>query len=209
MNFDKKLIEINPNQLFDDEDYFYCTSDKFTLLENIKIHKLCFLNQFMDFIKLIKIKTGQDLIFKPGISELNKFREQNEELVDFIIVLEYNLNFLELSSKNDKEVIKQLQSLINKIKDIRQNIINNSFDFVSALAKIDKASKNLERYSSLISNEYKIKGKFLYEILSDINSEMEQFRQNKKYIEDNFNLYSLDITGKILFPIVGILYKSK
>ncbi len=44
----------------------------------------------MDFIKLIKIKTGQDLIFKPGISELNKFREQNEELVDFIIVLEYN-----------------------------------------------------------------------------------------------------------------------
>ena len=38
---------------------------------------------------------------------------------------------------------------------------------------------------------------------------MEQFRQNKKYIEDNFNLYSLDITGKILFPIVGILYKSK
>ena len=194
MNFDKKLIEINPNQLFDDEDYFYCTSDKFTLLENIKIHKLCFLNQFMDFIKLIKIKTGQDLIFKPGISELNKFREQNEELVDFIIVLEY---------------IKQLQSLINKIKDIRQNIINNSFDFVSALAKIDKASKNLERYSSLISNEYKIKGKFLYEILSDINSEMEQFRQNKKYIEDNFNLYSLDITGKILFPIVGILYKSK
>ena len=194
MNFDKKLIEINPNQLFDDEDYFYCTSDKFTLLENIKIHKLCFLNQFMDFIKLIKIKTGQDLIFKPGISELNKFREQNEELVDFIIVLEY---------------IKQLQSLINKIKDIRQNIINNSFDFVSALAKIDKASKNLERYSSLISNEYKIKGKFLYEILSDINSEMEQFRQNKKYIEDNFNLYSLDITRKILFPIVGILYKSK
>ena len=194
MNFDKKLIEINPNQLFDDEDYFYCTSDKFTLLENIKIHKLCFLNQFMDFIKLIKIKTGQDLIFKPGISELNKFREQNEELVDFIIVLEY---------------IKQLQSLINKIKDIRQNIINNSFDFVSALAKIDKASKNLERYSSLISNEYKIKGKFLYEILSDINSEIEQFRQNKKYIEDNFNLYSLDITGKILFPIVGILYKSK
>ena len=194
MNFDKKLIEINPNQLFDDDDYFYCTSDKFTLLENIKIHKLCFLNQFMDFIKLIKIKTGQDLIFKPGISELNKFREQNEELVDFIIVLEY---------------INQLQSLINKIKDIRQNIINNSFDFVSALAKIDKASKNLERYSSLISNEYKIKEKFLYEILSDINSEMEQFRQNKKYIEDNFNLYSLDITGKILFPIVGILYKSK
>ena len=123
MNFDKKLIEINPNQLFDDEDYFYCTSDKFTLLENIKIHKLCFLNQFMDFIKLIKIKTGQDLIFKPGISELNKFREQNEELVDFIIVLEYNLNFLELSSKNDKEVIKQLQSLINKIKDIRKILL--------------------------------------------------------------------------------------
>jgi len=35
------------------------------------------------------------------------------------------------------------------------------------------------------------------------------FQELKDNIEKEYDLYPLDITSKILFPIVGFLYKSK
>ena len=47
MGFEKKLIEVNPEKTFDEEDYFYLKSKDTNF--SIKIHKFCFLNQFLNF----------------------------------------------------------------------------------------------------------------------------------------------------------------
>ena len=209
VEFDKKLIEINPKNFYDDKDYFYYISNDKYLKDNIKIHKLCFLNQFIDFIEIIELLTYQSLLYKPGINELNEFRKYNEELIDFLIYLNYNINFLELNVKKDIIVIKKLKNEINKINDLRDAFIDSCTDFLSLLIQIDISTKNLEKMNSEISKNYKINGKYLYEIYNEIKDDIEKFHQIKNKIEEEFDLYPLNITGKILFPLTGFLYKSK
>ena len=62
---------------------------------------------------------------------------------------------------------------------------------------------------SEISKNYKINGKYLYEIYNEIKDDIEKFHQIKNKIEEEFDLYPLNIIGKILFPLNGFLYKSK
>ena len=209
MGFENKLIEINPSKLFDDENYFYYLSKDKYLHDSIKIHKFCFLNQFVDFIELIYLKTGRNINYKPGIFELNNFRKNNEELIDFIIYLNYNMNLLELNDKKDINIIKELKNEIEVLKDVRDNFINSCINFLSSLAKVDKEAKNLERYDSQNLKTKKIEGKYLYEIIDKINDMINNFQQKKDIIEKKYDLYPLEITGKILFPIFGFLYKSK
>ena len=209
MRFEKKLIEINPDKHFDDDDYFYCLQKDKYLPANIKIHKLCFLNQFVDFIELIYLKTSRDINYKPGILELNTFRKYNEELIDFIIYLNYNINLLELNAQKNLNIIRDFKSEIEVLNDLREIFINYCIDFLSSLAKVDKEAKNLERYDSQRLKTKKIDGKYLCEIFSKINDIIKDFKQRKEKIEEKFDLYSLEITGKILFPIFGFLYKSK
>ena len=179
------------------------------LHDNIKIHKFCFLNQFVDFIELIYLKTGRNINYKPGIFELNNFRKNNEELIDFIIYLNYNMNLLELNDKKDISIIKELKNEIEVLKDVRDNFINSCINFLSSLAKFDIEAKNLERYDSQHLKTKKIEGKYLYEIIDKINDMINDFQQKKDIIEKKYDLYPLEITGKILFPIFGFLYKSK
>ena len=121
MGFHKRLIEINPEKVFDDEDYFYVLPNNDILTDKIKIHKLCFLNQFVDFIEMIELITFINLSFKPGIKELNEFRKYNEELIDFLIYLNYNIN--------------------NEIIGIRNEFIESCIDFLTKLAQIDISVK--------------------------------------------------------------------
>ena len=208
IGFDKKLIEINPKNYYDDNDYFYAvTKNKY--VDNIKIHKLCFLNQFIDFIGIIELCTYQNLSYSNGIKELNEFRKYNEEFIDFIIYLDYNINFLELNIKKDDNVIKKLSNECNCINNLRNSFVKRCIDFLSLLIQIDISNKNLESYTSEISIKYKTKGKYLYEIYDEIKGYIENFHKIKNKIENEFNLYSLNIIGKILFPLIGFLYKSK
>ena len=209
MGFEKKLIEINPNKLFDDEDYFYILSKDKALSDNIKIHKFCFLNQFVDFIELIELKTYQDIKYKPGIFQLNNFRNYNEELADFIIYLNYNLNLLEIKAKRDIDLIKRLENNIIILQDLRNNFIKSCKDFLSFLTKVNIQSKNLERYDSQKLKKIKFDGKYLYEIISEIKDILEDFHKRKIKIEGEYDLYSLEFMGKILYPLFGFLYKSK
>ena len=208
IGFDKKLIEINPKNYYDDNDYFYAvTKNKY--VDNIKIHKLCFLNQFIDFIGIIELCTYQNLSYSNGIKELNEFRKYNEEFIDFIIYLDYNINFLELNIKKDDNVIKKLSNECNCINNLRNSFVKRCIDFLSLLIQIDISNKNLESYTSEISIKYKTKGKYLYEIYDEIKGYIENFQKIKDKIENEFDLYSLNIIGKILFPLIGFLYKSK
>ena len=209
MGFEKKLIEINPAQCFDDVDYFYCLQKDKSLPTNIEIHKLCFLNQFVDFIELIYLKTNRDLNYKPGIFELDTFRKFNEELIDFIVYLNYNANLLELIAKKNINIIKDFRSEIEVLNDLRENFINSCIDFLSSLAKVDKEAKNLQRYDSPKLKTKKIDGKYLFEIYSKIIDIIKLFNQRKEKIEKKYDLCPLETTGKILFPIFGFLYKSK
>lgn len=92
---------------------------------------------------------------------------------------------------------------------MRDNFINSCINFLSSLAKVDKEAKNLERYDSQNLKTKKIEGKYLYEIIDKINDMINDFQQKKDIIEKKYDLYPLEITGKILFPIFGFLYKSK
>ena len=92
---------------------------------------------------------------------------------------------------------------------MRDNFINSCINFLSSLAKVDKEAKNLERYDSQNLKTKKIEGKYLYEIIDKINDMINDFQQKKDIIEKKYDLYPLEITEKILFPIFGFLYKSK
>ena len=208
MGFNKKLIEINPNKIFDDDEYFYYISTGRYLKSNIKIHKLCFLNQFVDFNELASLIAKHSLKFNPGINELNEFRAYNEELIDFYIYLNYNVNFLELNVKKDVTIIKILENKIDEIKEIRNKFIKLCNDFLSGLIKIHISEKDLVWYNSEISKKNKY-GKYLEEIYNKIKDIIEYFHQKKNETEKEFDLYPLYVTGKILVPFVGLLYKSK
>ena len=208
MGFEKKLIEINPIETFNDNDYFYYIRKNLNFGVNLKIHKLCFLNQFVDLFELIELYTGQSII-KSGLYELNLFREYNEELIDFIIYLKHNIALLELNSKKDIEVTKFLKNKINILNDIRNMFINFCDEFLSGIIQINNDSKNLENYNSEKYKNAKFNGKYLNKYIPEINELIENFRNRKNEIEEIYNLYPLNTIGKILFPILGILYNSK
>ena len=92
---------------------------------------------------------------------------------------------------------------------MRNSFVERCIDFLSLLIQIDISNKNLESYTSEISIKYKTKGKYLYEIYDEIKGYIENFHKIKDKIENEFDLYSLNIIGKILFPLIGFLYRSK
>ena len=59
------------------------------------------------------------------------------------------------------------------------------------------------------AKKFEFDGKYLYEIYKEIKMNFKDFQELKDNIEKEYDLYPLDITSKILFPIVGFLYKSK
>ena len=64
-------------------------------------------------------------------------------------------------------------------------------------------------YSSEEANKTKENGNSLKEILEIINGNIEAFIKRKNIIENEYTLYPLRIIGPKLFPILGILYRSK
>ena len=137
------------------------------------------------------------------------FRTLNEELIDFILYLNYNINLLEVNAKKDIDVIislkRQNEMLVNK----RKIFVDSCDEFLSGLIKIDNSTKNLEQYYSAEAKKFEFDGKYLYEIYKEIKMNFKDFQELKDNIEKEYDLYPLDITSKILFPIVGFLYKSK
>ena len=155
-------------------------------------------------LNLYILKTGRNINYKPGIFELNNFRKNNEELIDFIIYLNYNMNLLELNDKKDINIIKELKNEIEVLKDVRDNFINSCINFLSSLAKVDKEAKNLERYDSQNLKTKKIEGKYLYEIIDKINDMINDFQQKKDIIEKKYDLP--EPQGKSLLKISDLIF---
>ena len=140
---------------------------------------------------------------------MNQFRKYNEELIDFIIRLNYNLNIIEINEKKDISTIKIFQKHIFGLKDLRNHFIKSSIDFLSYLSKVNIKSKSLEKYNSEKLKKIKFDGQYLHEIMGEIRDTIENFYKIKNELEGEYDLYSLEITGKILYPMFGFLYKSK
>ena len=209
MGFQKKLIEIKPKSLYEEEDSFYIVQKTSKRLDNIKINIFSFLNQFVDIIEIIELLTYQNLSFKPGINQLKDFLQYNEEFIDFISLLNYNLNFFDLNIKRDEKIIIQFETILEEIKDLRNSFIKNCLDFLVELAKIDRSVKSLVEYDSKEAINVNVRGRTLWKILEEINTKVKLFNEKKNQIENEYNLYPLKITEKILFPIIGVLYRSK
>ena len=145
MGFKSKLIEINPKINFDNPNYFYFShEDPFRLKyfpDKVKIHKFCFLNQLVDIFPLIELKTKYDLSILPVMRELNDFKEQKEEFIEFILHLNNNINYLDLSNQK-KDLVPILLKYVDKINAFRTNYIINVKDYVNILVTLNLKKKD-------------------------------------------------------------------
>jgi len=158
------------------------------------------LNQLVDIFSLIELKTKYDLSILPVMRELNDFKEQNEEFIEFILHLNNNINYLDLSNQK-KDQVPNLLKYVDKINALRTNYIIKVKDYVNMLVTINLKEKGL-KIDSVSKN------KTLIKLRNKIQGIFEDFKKTKEYIENNIVLYPLTITGEILFPIMGCLYHS-
>ena len=211
LGLDKNLIEINPKSNLLDNDFIYSMpKEEIFGLEKVRINIYGFLNQFVDLIHIIELKTGQDLSYKFGFEETGILQNYLEDFNDFIILLNYNLNFLYLNSfKDDKSIfIKFIQSTIQKMNALKENFISDCLDYFTNLVKnkydiYNDIDDDIDRKQlrSLLAKKRKI-----YKLAQDY---YKQYEKLKESTENKVKLYPLYITSKILFPFVGILYNSK
>jgi len=208
---DKNLIEINPMSNLSDNDFIYSApKEEIFSLEKVRINIHGFLNQFVDLIQLFELKTGQEISYKIGFEEIGILQNYYEDFIDFIILLNYNLNFLHLNSfKDDKSSFtKFLESTIKKMNSLKEYFISDCINYFIDLAKnkydIDKdADIDIDRKKLHIILEKKRK---IYEVAENYYKKYENLKEST---ENKVRLYPLYITSKILFPFVGILYNSK
>ena len=208
---DKNLVEINPKSNLSDNDFIYSMpKEEIFGLEKVRINIHGFLNQFVDLIHIIEIKTGQDLSYKFGFEETGILQNYLEDFNDFIILLNYNLNFFYLNNfKDDKSIfIKFIQSTIQKMNALKENFISDCLDYFANLVKnkydiYNDIDDDIDRKQlrSLLAKKRKI-----YKSAQDY---YRQYENLKESTENKVKLYPLYITSKILFPFVGILYNSK
>ena len=208
---DKNLIEINPKSNLLDNDFIYSMpKEEIFGLEKVRINIHGFLNQFVDLIQLIELKTGQDLSYKFGFEEVGILQNYLEDFNDFIILLNYNLNFFYLNNfKDDKSIfIKFIELKIQKMNALKENFISDCLDYFTNLVKnkydiYNDIDDDIDRkhLRSLLAKKRKI-----YRSAQDY---YRQYENLKESTENKVKLYPLYITSKILFPFVGILFNSK
>ena len=204
----KNFININPSIDTLDLDYIYSIPKKeFYLLEKISINKNAFMNQFVDIIGICKLITNQDLSGLIGFREIQTFQNYYENYMDFISLLYYNYNFLEFNKSKDdyNAILKNLLETINGIESNTNNYIKHCIEYFDDLIE----HKNYGNLFGQNPEENKEINRSQSQKLMIIEKDNTIFEKYKNKIESEIKLYSLDVTSKILFPIVGILYNSK
>lgn len=206
--FNNQLIEINPDLESLDPDYIYSIpSAKFKLLKKVRVHKYGFLNQFVDLIQLIEIKTEDKISFKFGFEEIKRFQSYNEEFVDFILLLNYNLNFLYINKYKDdnSSIILKIESTIEEMEKIRSSFVEECLSYFNKLIIDNIYNEDFEKNP----NDFHL----IFENQKNIFNAAKEYYSNyenlKEKTEKLIKLYPLVITSKILYPMIGALYNSK
>ena len=207
MGYKKMLLEINPNTDSLDPDYiYYIPSEQYTYLNKVRIYKYSFLNEIVDIIKLIEIMTDQDVSSEFGFEEMKTFQNYYENFIDFILLLNYNLNYFKLNdSKSDnKSIIKVLELALKNMENHKSSFVNLCLNYFDKIIKENKyhIDKKDRQTFNLVSTEKEE----VLKIAKEYNLKFENFKND---IKEKIILYSSNITSKILFPIVGGLYNSK
>ena len=208
IKFNKNFIEIKSKIDLSDSDYIYSIPKKeYKHLDVVRINKFGFLNQFVDLVELFELKTGQDISYKTGFEELQTFQNYYEDFIDFILLLNYNLNFLTLNGEKDdnSNILTFLESALEKMQSIKSCFINDCLQYFTKLINDNKYNNdfetNPEDFHITVENKKKI--------LIAAKEYYSKFEKLKNNIEEKVKLYPLSITSKILFPIVGVLYNYK
>ena len=140
----KKLIEINPNLEQLDEDYIYfIPKSKYASLDKVRIYKYSFMNQFVDLIELFESRDEQMISYQFGFEELKVFQNYYEDFIDFILLLNYNLNFLHLNKAKDdnNDVIKMYESTLVKMDQFKKSFINFCLNYFSEFSEYYKKNR--------------------------------------------------------------------
>ena len=206
--FNKKLIEINPNLQSLDPDYIYSIpSAKYKLLKKVRVHKYGFLNQFVDLIQLIEIKTQDNISFKFGFEEIKLFQRYNEEFIDFILLLNYNLNFLYLNNYKDDNlsIILKIESTIEEMEKIKSSFIEECLLYFNKLIQDNNYNEDFKKNPNVFHLIFENQ-KNIFKITKEYYSKYENLKERTEKI---IKLYPLIITSKILYPMIGALYNSK
>lgn len=207
MGFNMNLIEISPNIPINEplSDYFYYEEkdERFAKYfpNKIKIHKFCFLNQIVDFTTLIRLRSGQNIAFKPVIKELIYFRNLNEEFTDLILQLDDNINFFDICKK-ENEHLQTLSNFLIEANILRNKFVEKANSYATELVKVNNSK-------GLLEIDHESKNTKLSELYSSIQKIVDEFKNLKNNVEIEVELYPMNITEKVLFPIIGRLYNSK
>jgi hypothetical protein len=207
MGFNMNLIEISPNIPIKEplSDYFYYEEKDVRFAKyfpnKIKIHKFCFLNQIVDFTTLIRLRSGQNIAFKPVIKELIYFRNLNEEFTDLILQLDDNINFFDICKK-ENEHLQILSNFLIEANILRNKFVEKANSYATELVKVNNSK-------GLLEIDHESKNTKLSELYSSIQKIVDEFKNLKNNVEIEVELYPMNITEKVLFPIIGRLYNSK
>ena len=102
-------------------------------------------------------------------------------------------------------ILKNLLETINGIESNTNNYIKHCIEYFDDLIE----HKNYGNLFGQNPEENKEINRNQSQKLMIIEKDNTIFEKYKNKIESEIKLYSLDVTSKILFPIVGILYNSK
>ena len=109
-------------------------------------------------------------------------------------------------TKDDNEsIIHQIQTVAFKMKELKSSFIEKCLIYFDELINDNKYHNDTEKYPEDLRLVIVKQEKFL-ETAKEYYSKYEKLKENN---DKKIKLYSLNITSKILFPIVGALYNSK
>lgn len=206
--FEKPLIMIDPDINTLEDDYLYfIREEEFRVMKNIAINKKAFLNQFVDINSVIELLTEQDLSYLDGFDEIKIFQNYFEEFADFLMLLNYNLNFLCLNWSKDEKTksIKIIEIVIGKMKELNRYFLSNCLEYLTNFAKehryLHEVTNNIMKYKERKDEKNKI-----LQLTEELNTKYEALKNEVKKI---MQLYQNNVTSKILFPVIGIIYNSK
>ena len=99
-------------------------------------------------------------------------------------------------------IYKHFRIFYLKLIFYRNKFVEKANSYVTELVKVNNSK-------GLLEIDHESKNTKLSELYSSIQKIVDEFKNLKNNVEIEVELYPMNITEKVLFPIIGRLYNSK
>ena len=200
----KKIIEFVPDvkNIIYNDDYIYFISKN----SYVKIYKKVFLNHFIDIHNLLSYIYNFRLISSPFYI-IEEFQQTLEELHEKLLLVKLNLNLLEINGNQNKSLLKDFVIIIKNLQVLNQLILDNAITILRCKSNLIYNNNTNEK----IKDEIEIKEYGMSKLM--VSTYFFEFivKNLKEYfqkLEQYFFFHSNKVSSKILFPILGLLFKE-